>query len=91
MIWNYSLLGVLEENSVFLELIVYIYMMYVLIYFSFYDELLGHGILKPLTAPIEGMVVKEGDLNFVAPEGISSVVKHYLRESGGHNVPYSSF
>ncbi|XP_004583437.2 renalase isoform X1 [Ochotona princeps] len=49
---------------------------------SFYDELLGRGILKPLTAPIEGMVVKEGDFNFVAPEGISSVVKHYLKESG---------
>ncbi|XP_002718540.2 renalase isoform X2 [Oryctolagus cuniculus] len=49
---------------------------------SFYDELLDHGILKPLTAHIEGMVMKEGDCNFVAPQGISSVVKHYLKESG---------
>nr|XP_051679315.1 renalase isoform X3 [Oryctolagus cuniculus] len=49
---------------------------------GFYDELLDHGILKPLTAHIEGMVMKEGDCNFVAPQGISSVVKHYLKESG---------
>ncbi|XP_023571991.1 renalase isoform X5 [Octodon degus] len=28
------------------------------------------------------MVMKEGDCNFVAPQGISSVVKHYLKQSG---------
>ncbi|XP_023571988.1 renalase isoform X2 [Octodon degus] len=49
---------------------------------TFYDELLAHGILKPLVSPIEGMVMKEGDCNFVAPQGISSVVKHYLKQSG---------
>ncbi|XP_072485072.1 renalase isoform X8 [Notamacropus eugenii] len=49
---------------------------------SFYDELLTQGVLKPLTSPIEGMVVKEGDCNFVAPQGMSSIVKHYLKESG---------
>uniref|UniRef100_A0A671FZK5 Renalase, FAD dependent amine oxidase n=1 Tax=Rhinolophus ferrumequinum TaxID=59479 RepID=A0A671FZK5_RHIFE len=49
---------------------------------SFYDELLAHGILKPLTSPIEGMVMKEGDYNFVAPQGVSSIIKHYLKESG---------
>ncbi|NXI42966.1 RNLS Renalase, partial [Galbula dea] len=49
---------------------------------SFYEELLSHGILKPLTAPIEGMVVKEGTCNYVAPQGISSVVKYYLNQSG---------
>ncbi|GAB5578305.1 renalase isoform X9 [Prionailurus iriomotensis] len=49
---------------------------------GFYDELLAHGLLKPLTSPIEGMVMKEGDCNFVAPQGLSSVVKHYLGESG---------
>ncbi|XP_071467348.1 renalase isoform X3 [Marmota flaviventris] len=48
---------------------------------TFYDELLGHGILKPLTSPIEGMMIKEGDCNFVAPQGISSIIKHYLKES----------
>ncbi|XP_016076262.1 PREDICTED: renalase [Miniopterus natalensis] len=49
---------------------------------GFYDELLAHGVLKPLTSPIEGMVTKEGDANFVAPQGVSSIIKHYLQESG---------
>ncbi|NWV92863.1 RNLS Renalase, partial [Machaerirhynchus nigripectus] len=49
---------------------------------SFYEELLSHGILKPLTAPVEGMVVREGSCNYVAPQGISSVVKYYLEQSG---------
>ncbi|MEJ1276465.1 hypothetical protein NN561_007370 [Cricetulus griseus] len=49
---------------------------------EFYEELLAHGVLVPLTSPIEGMMVKEGDCNFVAPQGISSIIKHYLKESG---------
>ncbi|XP_027451146.2 renalase isoform X3 [Zalophus californianus] len=49
---------------------------------SFYVDLLALGILKPLTSPIEGMVMKEGDCNFVAPQGVSSIIKHYLDESG---------
>lgn len=49
---------------------------------EFYEELLAHGILEPLTSPIEGMKVQEGDSNFVAPQGISSIVKHYLKKSG---------
>lgn len=49
---------------------------------SFYEELLSHGILKPLTAPVEGLVVREGSCNYVAPQGISSVVKYYLEKSG---------
>ncbi|KAM4775733.1 renalase isoform 2-T2 [Cyanocitta cristata] len=49
---------------------------------SFYEELLSHGILKPLTAPVEGMVAREGSCNYVAPQGISSVVKYYLELSG---------
>ncbi|KAK1333652.1 hypothetical protein QTO34_006037 [Cnephaeus nilssonii] len=49
---------------------------------SFYDELLAHGILKPLTSPIEGTVMKAGDCNFVASQGVSSIIKHYLKESG---------
>lgn len=57
-----------------------------LIYFSFYDELLAHGILKPLTSPIEGTVMKAGDCNFVAPQGVSSIIKHYLKESGGIRI-----
>ncbi|XP_066856443.1 renalase isoform X3 [Anser cygnoides] len=62
---------------------------------SFYDELLSHGILKPLTAPIEGMVEKEGSCNYMAPQGISSVVKYYLKQSGaevfyGYHVTHIS-
>uniref|UniRef100_A0A8D2MCF9 Amine oxidase domain-containing protein n=1 Tax=Zonotrichia albicollis TaxID=44394 RepID=A0A8D2MCF9_ZONAL len=49
---------------------------------SFYEELVTHGILKSLTAPVEGLVEREGSRNFVAPQGISSVVKYYLEQSG---------
>lgn len=49
---------------------------------NFYEELLAHGILEPLTSPIEGMKVKEGECNFVAPRGISSIIKFYLKQSG---------
>ncbi|KAM7227794.1 hypothetical protein CapIbe_021491 [Capra ibex] len=59
---------------------------YAKIHQSFYDELLAGGILKPLTSPIDGMVIKEGDCNFVAPHGVSSVSKHYLNQSA-HQVP----
>ncbi|XP_004369960.1 renalase [Trichechus manatus latirostris] len=55
---------------------------YAKIHQSFYDELLAHGVLKYLTSPIEGMVMKDGDSNFVAPQGVSSIIKHYLKESG---------
>nr|XP_034994257.1 renalase isoform X5 [Zootoca vivipara] len=48
---------------------------------GFYEDLLTHGVLRPLTAPVEGMQMKEGAENFVTPEGISSIVKHYLKES----------
>ncbi|XP_058840974.1 renalase-like [Acipenser ruthenus] len=54
---------------------------------SFYEELLAHSILKPLTAPVEGMVMKEdGCCNFITPRGISYIVKHYLGESAGAEV-----
>ncbi|XP_030131594.4 renalase isoform X3 [Taeniopygia guttata] len=49
---------------------------------SFYEELVTQGILKPLTAPVEGMVVRDGSRNYVAPQGISSVVKYFLQQSG---------
>lgn len=48
----------------------------------FYKELLSHGILKPLSSPIEGTKGKEGDCNFVAPQGFSSIIKYYLKKSG---------
>ncbi|XP_030309161.1 renalase isoform X1 [Calypte anna] len=55
---------------------------------SFYEELVSHGILKPLTGSVEGMVVKEGSCNYVAPQGISSVVKYYLKQSAGADIFY---
>ncbi|KAG8135366.1 hypothetical protein E2320_008388, partial [Naja naja] len=50
---------------------------------SFYEDLLSHGVLKPLTVPIKGMVVKEGVDNFVTPQGSSSIAKHYLNKADG--------
>ncbi|NXG20561.1 RNLS Renalase, partial [Grallaria varia] len=49
---------------------------------SFYEELLCDGVLQPLAAPVEGLVVREGSCEYVAPQGISSVVKYYLKQSG---------
>ncbi|XP_069756738.1 renalase isoform X2 [Narcine bancroftii] len=48
---------------------------------SFYEELLSQGILKPLLSCMEGMAIKEGIHNYVAPRGISSIVKYYLGDS----------
>uniref|UniRef100_UPI00398EFCD6 LOW QUALITY PROTEIN: renalase n=1 Tax=Pristiophorus japonicus TaxID=55135 RepID=UPI00398EFCD6 len=48
---------------------------------SFYEELLSRSILKPLLSLVEGMAPKEGTCNYVAPQGISSIVKHYLADS----------
>ncbi|ROL48453.1 Renalase [Anabarilius grahami] len=56
---------------------------YARIHSSFYEELLAQDILKPLIAPVEGMMSKEeGIVNYVTPHGVSSIVKHYLKESG---------
>ncbi|XP_064418802.1 renalase [Latimeria chalumnae] len=56
----------------------------------FYDELLQCEILKPLVAPVEGMMIKEeGTCNFVTPQGVASIIKHYLKESGS-DVNYDS-
>ncbi|KAJ8396043.1 hypothetical protein AAFF_G00025750 [Aldrovandia affinis] len=60
---------------------------YAHIHQSFYEELLAHSILKPLVAPVEGMMRREEGLrDFVTPNGVSSIVKHYLRESAGAEV-----
>ncbi|MCI4384175.1 hypothetical protein PGIGA_G00035880 [Pangasianodon gigas] len=61
---------------------------------SFYQELLKHGIFKPLEATVEGMTaMEEGTVNYVTPSGTSSIVKHYLKESGaevlfGHQITH---
>lgn len=49
---------------------------------SLYSELLSVGILQPLDSQIEGLKHKDGDKNYVTPRGMSSVVKHFLSESG---------
>ncbi|XP_068113605.1 renalase isoform X2 [Hyperolius riggenbachi] len=48
----------------------------------FHDELVAEGILKPLSAVVEGMVMKDGSSNLVTPLGVSSIVKYYLKQSG---------
>ncbi|XP_041939454.1 renalase isoform X2 [Alosa sapidissima] len=56
---------------------------YARIHQSFYEELLAHGILCPLVSSVEGMMSREEGLtNYVTPKGVSSIVKHYLKESG---------
>ena len=57
---------------------------------ALYEELLSKGVLTPLTATIEG----QRDANdptckhYVAPAGTSSVVRHFLAQSGAE-VAYS--
>lgn len=56
---------------------------YARIHHSFYEELLAHDVLRPLTSTVEGMVSREEGLkNYVTPTGVSSIVKHFLKESG---------
>ncbi|XP_073452453.1 renalase isoform X3 [Aquarana catesbeiana] len=54
----------------------------------FHDELVAKGILKPLNAVVEGIVMKDGSYNLVTPHGVSSIVKHYLSQSAGADVCY---
>lgn len=62
---------------------------YARIHSGFYEELLAQDILKPLIAPVEGMMLKEEEIvNYVTPHGVSSIVKHYLKESAGAEVLY---
>ncbi|MEQ2243362.1 hypothetical protein ILYODFUR_006306 [Ilyodon furcidens] len=49
---------------------------------NFYTELLSAGLLRPLDCHIEGLQHKEGNKDYVTPLGTSSVVKHFLSESG---------
>lgn len=49
---------------------------------TYYDELLGAGILAPLNSRVEGMrTIAEGTTNYVTPKGSSSIVKHFLKEA----------
>ncbi|KAM9325227.1 renalase [Gastrophryne carolinensis] len=48
----------------------------------FHDELMSKGICKPLSATVEGMLMRDGAFNLVTPLGVSSIVKYYLNQSG---------
>ena len=56
---------------------------------SIYSELLAHGILKPLEAAVEGLRDVEGTKNYVTPAGMSSIAKHFLKESGDQSINQS--
>lgn len=48
-----------------------------------YQPLLSEGLLQPLSAQVEGLkAFPSGTSHFVAPDGLSSVVKHFLSQSG---------
>ncbi|XP_012989382.1 renalase isoform X2 [Esox lucius] len=56
---------------------------YAQIHHNFYEELLASGVLKPLVSLVEGEVVKVGgQKNYITPTGVSSIVKHFLKQSG---------
>ncbi|CAF94888.1 unnamed protein product [Tetraodon nigroviridis] len=49
---------------------------------SVYSELLSLGLLQPFDSIIEGLKVSDGSRNYMTPLGTSSLVKHFLSESG---------
>ncbi len=50
---------------------------------NFYDELKNKGLLVPLSSDIEGRRSSEaGTVDYVMPEGSSSIVKHFFQKSG---------
>lgn len=49
---------------------------------SVYSELLSLGLLQPFDSIVEGLKASEGSRNYVSPLGMSSLVKHFLSESG---------
>jgi len=48
---------------------------------SFYQELISSNVLVPFNGIIEGEKKQNGVKHFVAPTGISSIVKHFLHSS----------
>ncbi|XP_064118040.1 renalase-like isoform X1 [Macrobrachium nipponense] len=59
---------------------------------AYYEELIGAGILAPLTSHIEGMrETGEHTNHYVTPQGVSSIVKHFMKSANmdvryGHHV-----
>ncbi|KAL3877396.1 hypothetical protein ACJMK2_035107 [Sinanodonta woodiana] len=49
---------------------------------SHYEELMASGLLKPMTAVIEGQKDGTKDIkHYVTPKGVSSLVKHYIQKA----------
>ncbi|XP_071808431.1 renalase-like [Asterias amurensis] len=51
---------------------------------SYHQELLTNGLLQPLTATIDGARdshYEQGTVHYVTPQGVSSIVKHFLKNS----------
>lgn len=47
-----------------------------------FEELLGAGILKQMTCEVSGMkAMEEGTKHYVAPGGVSSIVKHFIAQA----------
>ena len=54
---------------------------------SIYEELLSCGLLSPLNGVLEGdRRPQDGTKDFVTPEGINSIVKHFLNQSGTYDA-----
>ena len=52
-------------------------------FFSFYNQLLTDGTLKEFSGKIVGPNKFGGNAkHYIAPSGINSVVKHFLKEAG---------
>lgn len=48
----------------------------------FYQELLSCGLLQPLEGRVEGLRDQDQVQNYVTPQGMSSLVRHFLSQSG---------
>jgi hypothetical protein len=48
----------------------------------FFDDLIQAVVLKPFPGMIEGASIDNESEHFMAPNGINSVVKHFLNSSG---------
>lgn len=55
----------------------------------FHEELISAGILTPLRSEIEGNRSRDPSVSHhVAPQGVSSIVKHFLNQSGTGVIYY---
>ncbi|ROT61390.1 putative renalase isoform X2 [Penaeus vannamei] len=65
---------------------------YAKLHTTYYEELINAGVLAPLTTKVVGMkVTDEGTKHYVTPSGVSSIVKHFMKEADidakfGHHV-----